>query len=261
MAEKIILIGAGNVGWHLAHALDQSGYCIDQVIARHEENAKALASKFGAYFGTRPVHGSKADMVFICTGDDQIPVAAEMAANHAELLVHTSGSTPLDVLKPFSSHYGVFYPLQTFSKQRKIDFNTVPIFVEAADSRTEKALQEMAEKLSCQVFLADSRERSILHLAAVFTNNFTNHILGIASEIASKSGRSAQVLHPLMKETLAKFEDLGSHSAQTGPAARGDIKMIEKHLGWLHENAADYEEIYRMLSASIIGKIQRDGHD
>jgi predicted short-subunit dehydrogenase-like oxidoreductase (DUF2520 family) len=252
MAEKAIFIGAGNVAWHLAHAIDKAGIQVDQIITQHTETAKALAQKFGAYFGTEPVAGSKADWIFICVSDGQIEIAAEQLQHIGGIMVHTSGSIDMEVLNGKSTNYGVFYPLQTFNKNREVDFLKVPLLLEASDVITENKLKDLAENLSNKVMFANSEQRKIMHLAAVVVNNFTNHLFAQAELIAQQSGLPISILHPLMQETVNKAMALGAQNAQTGPAKRGDEAVIQTHIDWLYANLPDLATEYEVISQSII---------
>lgn len=256
MSETAIIVGAGNLGWHLAHALDKIGVQIEQVISRNGHSAKELAIKFGAYYGTEISYKSQADWVFLCTSDDQLETAAHHLKHCGNILIHCSGSTAMGILSPHNLKYGVLYPLQTLTKSRKIDFNKVPLLIEASDSITEKAIQELAERLSVHVRFCKSPQRQILHLAAVFANNFVNHLYQISGELASKSGQNPEILRPLFSETLLKALELGPLQAQTGPAKRKDTRIMEQHLLWLKENAPEYENMYRLFSDSISHKTE-----
>lgn len=252
MVEKAIFIGGGNVAWHLAQAVDRAGIQVDQIITQHTETAKALAQKFGAYFGTQPVVGSKADWIFICVSDEQIEIAAEQLQSIGGIMVHTSGSIDMAVLQGKSANYGVFYPLQTFNKDRAIDFIKVPLLLEASDILTENKLQDLAEKLSDKVIFASSVQRKIIHLAAVVVNNFTNHLFLQAELIAQQSGLPSEILHPLMQETVDKAILLGAQNAQTGPAKRGDQAIIQTHVDWLKQHLPAFISEYESISKSII---------
>lgn len=251
MPEKAVLIGAGNLAWHLAPALDRAGIVIDQVIAQHPDKAKALAEKFGAYFGTECISGTHVDWLFICTGDSQIENVAQQYGACTEVLVHSSGATSLSVLQPYARQAAVLYPLQTLNKDRKLDFNRIPLFIEASDSLTEQRLRHLAEKLSTRVQFVDSNHRRLVHLAAVIANNFTNHFIQQAESIMEMSGLSAQWLYPLLEETVDKAKVLGAANAQTGPAKRGDEQTISTHLEWLRKNKPELAKLYGEISASI----------
>ncbi len=252
MAEKAIFIGAGNVAWHLAHAVDKAGIQVDQIITQHVETAKVLAQKFGAYYGTSPVVGSKADWVFICTSDEQIETAATHVEHLGGIMVHTSGAINMNVLHGKQLHYGVLYPLQTFNKNRVVDFLKVPLLLEASDTLTENKLKDLAEKLSNKVVFANSEQRKILHLSAVIVNNFTNHLFSQAGEIAQQSGLSSALLQPLMQETIEKAIALGAKNAQTGPAKRGDNLVLAEHIAWLETHFPSFVAEYKIISEAII---------
>jgi predicted short-subunit dehydrogenase-like oxidoreductase (DUF2520 family) len=260
MPEKAVLIGAGNLAWHLAPALDRAGIVIDQVIATNPLRAKELAGKFGAYFGTECVSGSKVEWIFICTGDNQIEAVAEKFSSYGEIMVHSSGSTSIEVISSHNRHAAVLYPLQTLHKDRKIDFNKIPLLIEASDSSTEQKIRLLAEKLSSQVQFVNSENRRLVHLAAVITNNFTNHLMQQAENIMDFSGLPTQWLYPLLAETVAKASAMGAKNAQTGPAKRGDLQTIATHLEWLSLHQPNLAKIYKEISMSILREY-KDGDD
>lgn len=252
MAEKIIITGAGNVAWQLSKALDKAGYTIDQVISRNIDHAKLLASQYGAYFGTQPVAGSHTDWLILCTGDDQIGLAAEQLQNHAQVLLHVSGSVDMEVLQPYNRNYGVLYPLQTLSKEREINFLTVPFLIEGNNNQTEKNILQLAEKISNKVVVTNSLQRRQMHLAAVFINNFGNHLFQLSEKIASHSGLKFELLYPLMAETVAKAISLGPDNAQTGPAKRHDQEVIALQQQWLLQYFPEMLPVYNACTESII---------
>jgi predicted short-subunit dehydrogenase-like oxidoreductase (DUF2520 family) len=254
LAEGIIFIGAGNAAWQLASAFSKAGYNIDEVIAKTEESAKALASKFGAYFGTLlSSSAAKSDWIFICTPDDVIPQIVDLLKTSCATVIHISGATPLSVFPKGFGDCGVLYPVQTFSKRRKINMQEVPLVLEASDVHTEKRLQHLAESISGKVFFANSEERRMLHLAAVFTNNFTNHFYTIARGLLTETRLPVAILNPLIGETALKAITEGSENVQTGPAKRGDQNTMNTQLQWLKEHHPELEEIYEQISG-LIGK-------
>lgn len=251
MAEKVIIIGAGNVAWQLSKALDKAGYTIDQVISRNGDHAKALALEYGAFFGTEPVWGSHADWLILCTGDDDIAAAAQQYQNLAEVMLHVSGSVPMQVLQPCNRNYGVLYPLQTLSKDRPTDFLNIPLLVEGSDNATAKSITQLAEKLSNKVVAASSEQRRQLHIAAVFVNNFSNHMFVQAEKITTAAGLPFNLLYPLMAETVAKAAALGPQNAQTGPAKRHDQAVVAAQRQWLQTHFEAMLPVYDACTKGI----------
>lgn len=243
------VIGAGNVAWHISQALAEH-INIRQVFSRDHANASLLADKIGA----QPVSDLSeiapgADFYLISVPDDHIPdVIAATAGIKSGIWAHTSGSMPIDVFDAKKDKYGVFYPLQTFSKTKQVDISQVPMLIEGSDDVVASTLRSLAENISANVRLAGSPERKQLHVAAVFACNFVNYMWIQADSLLRKAGLDFSMLKPLLSETLNKLDDLPPIQAQTGPARRGDFLTVEKHLGMLSPEQA---EIYRLLTDKI----------
>lgn len=248
---NIVLLGSGNVATHLGLNLSKCGFNIIQVYSRSESNAKVLADRLNTTFTSDlNLINPDADLYIVSVRDNYI----EEVASHKNLknkpLVHTAGSVSLNVFKPFSSQYGVLYPFQTFTKSREVHFKTIPVLVEASNADLEDALSEIAGKLSDLVLKADSAQRAMLHISAVFACNFTNQMYAIADQLLKNSSLPFSLLKPLIFETAEKVMSYNPVSAQTGPAVRFDSKIVDQHIKKL-ENTPSYQEIYRMLSESI----------
>ncbi len=257
MAEGIIFIGAGNTATHLSQAFFKAGYNIDEVVAKTEISAKELAVKFGAMYGTSLSSSAyKSEWVIICTPDDSIPEIVKSLSNLTSTVLHISGATSINVFPKNFGNYGVLYPVQTFNKRRQINIREVPFIIEASDVRTEKRIQHLAESISNKVLFANTEERRILHLAAVFTNNFTNHLYTIARGLLAETSLPLEILNPLIGETALKVIAEGSENAQTGPAKRGDKQTMEAHLVWLNEHHPELSSVYREISMLIASKLR-----
>ncbi len=251
MKCKIGFIGSGNVAWHLAHAMDLVGHTIVQVISRTEKNAFDLAKRFGAH------HSDKlssidltCDVLLICVSDDAIHnVIAQLPQNKC-IIAHTCGSRPIEDVATVSPNHGVFYPLQTFSKGTKVDMLKVPLLLEASNNKTYQVLDEIADSISNNVRRANSKERLQYHLAAVFANNFANHMFEKAHQFLSENQLDFDVLRPIILETARKVQQLSPSEAQTGPAKRGDTETLAKHRDLLTENKNTLQ-LYNLLSESL----------
>jgi len=244
---SIVLIGTGNVARHLFDTfMLYSEIKVVQVMGRNKEEL----AYFGSYskFTTNFDKPKPADVCILAVSDNAIPIISRSMTNYSGLVVHTSGSVPMDVLSDHDPK-GVFYPLQTFSKNRKIDFKKVPICLEANRKEDFELLQHLAHLISDHVHEITSEQRKSLHLAAVFVNNFTNHLYQIGSSICGSNNIPFEILKPLIRETAAKIEELSPHDAQTGPARRGDIYTVKQHLGELKND--DFIQIYELMSRSI----------
>lgn len=255
--EKIAMIGSGNVAWHLAPALEDSGHKITEVYSRQKDKAEQLARRL--YQSEAQNHldfsTSKADLVIIAVSDDAIASVSEQIKVRAKtLVVHTSGGQPLEVLANASTeHIGVLYPLQTFSRHREVSFRDIPICLEANDSGVLHRLIKLARSLSKQVKLINSKERALLHVSAVFANNFTNHLLQMAEQLMHDHQLDFSLLYPLIQETIVKALETGPTQAQTGPALRNDTKTINRHLHQLNKYDASYAEVYQLITQHIQG--------
>lgn len=252
---SISFIGAGNLAWHLATALDNSGYAVKEVFSQNPKHAEDLTDRLyqAEVKATLDFSTSDSRIFIVAVSDNAIKqVAQEIIVPDQALLVHTSGSVPIDELSyAAAAASGVFYPLQTFTKNRKADFKGLPIFVEANDSDAEELLFEMGRALGGNIQKMDSEQRAKLHLAAVFVSNFTNHMLTIASQLTEQNEIQFDWLKPLIRETIEKSLSLGPLQAQTGPAKRGDLEILDKHLEQLKDDEK-LTEIYRLISQHII---------
>lgn len=249
---NIILLGSGNVATHLGQALKKAGHNIFQVWSKNQVNAKKLANKLGTEVAPQlSLVNLSADIYILAVKDDAIREVAEALPIHHQLLVHTSGSTDLAILKGISSSIGVFYPIQTFSKAKKIDFKKIPIAIEGNSPNTLRILSTLAQSLSEKVIEMNSTQRTTLHIAAIFACNFTNHLYHIADDILQKQHLDFDLLRSLIAETAEKVQKHNPSEMQTGPAIRGDQTILHKHLELLKNNPAVLE-LYQQLSQSII---------
>lgn len=294
----ISIIGTGNVATHLFKALSQSSTPLSPSAPHPSDvsapipNTSALSSDSFTQLSdisvrminSRTLEGlpEHSDVILISVKDDAIGSVAQKVADKADLIAHTSGSVSIDILKGCAKHYGVFYPLQTFSKNSELDYQEIPFFIEGNDTKTVTILKELAQSISPKVFEADSAKRKRLHIAAVFACNFSNHLIAIADDLLqetsldtpntevtstndiksisnsdsdSKSNSEEKldykILLPLLKETIRKLDTLTPKEAQTGPAVRNDQKVMSAHEEMLASNP-DRLAIYRLLTSSIL---------
>jgi predicted short-subunit dehydrogenase-like oxidoreductase (DUF2520 family) len=259
--QTISFIGSGNLAWHLAPALDNAGFVVKEVYSRNARHAESLTErlyqaevKASLDFSTSP-----SSIFIVAVNDESInEIAREIILPDEAVLTHTSGSVPLSDLQFAATlNIGVFYPLQTFTKNKKIDFRQTPIFIESVNQETEIVLTSLAQAISGQVIKIASEERKALHVAAVFASNFTNHMLTISKKIMEQNGLEYDWLRPLISETINKSLQLGPEDTQTGPAKRGDIEILEKHLAFLQNDPA-IADMYKIISQHIIDKYEPD---
>lgn len=247
--QRIVLLGAGNVATHLGVALQQKGFPIVQVYSRTRQSAQELGEKLHTDFTTDlSAINPDADIYIFSVKDAVLPELLDEMDDFSGLFVHTAGSVPLSVFEGHASRFGVLYPLQTFSKNRVLTFDHIPIFVEANFKEDENLLKEVAAQLSQRVIPLSSEKRKYLHLAAVFACNFTNHMYALSSEILEENNLDGSLLSPLIEETAAKIKELHPKEAQTGPAVRYDKGVIDRHLSMLN---GDKAAIYEIVSKSI----------
>ena len=249
----IVFVGAGNLATNLAKALYRKGFRIVQIFSRTEESARSLALQVEADYTTDLKELTGDAKLYIVSLKDAafvelLPQIAE-GKDHA-LLVHTAGSIPMSVWEGHTQRYGVFYPMQTFSKQREVKFDEIPFFIEAKTAEAVALLKAIAATLSDHVYEASSEQRKSLHLAAVFICNFTNHMYALAADLLEKYQLPFNVMLPLIDETARKVHELAPRDAQTGPAVRYDKNVIENHLAMLADLPA-LQEIYKLMSKSI----------
>lgn len=250
--KRIVLIGAGNVAHHLAPALLKAGVNLCQIYSRSIESARELGMKTGiTYTADLFAVYPDCDIYIFCVSDDVLfPLFKSLRINSKAIIIHTSGSVPLDIFKPACQRYGVLYPLQTFTKKRDLDFQEIPLCIEASDEKVLKDIRIIAELLSGRVEEISSEKRKCLHLAAVFANNFTNHLYGIAGKMLEEEGLDFSMLRPLIFETAHKVMLMSPETAQTGPARRGDESILNVHKNLLRGNKK-WQNIYTLLSDSI----------
>ncbi|AYL96323.1 Rossmann-like and DUF2520 domain-containing protein [Mucilaginibacter celer] len=249
---RITIIGSGNVATHMAAAFKNAGHGIVQVYSPNLQNAALLAYHVGAEAIDNLDHiNADTGMFVISVKDDAITAVARALAVHKKLIVHTSGATDLNSLLAFTPDAGVFYPLQTFSKVREIDFRSVPLCLEGAGDEILAQLKQLAFTISNNVYTVNSAQRKILHLAAVFACNFPNYLYGVAQHLLAQHQMEFGMLRPLILETAQKVQEQLPGAVQTGPAVRNDAGTMNAHLQMLSDMPG-LQDIYTLLSQGII---------
>lgn len=238
---KVALIGRGRVATHLIEAVRQAGHEVVSVNSRTLEELP-----------------TKADVYIISVKDSALQEVARQATKgrESQLFVHTAGSMPMNIFSGMATHYGVFYPMQTFSKERQVDFLPIPVFLEASDDATLSLARTLAESISRHVYVLSSEDRKFLHLSAVFACNFANHCYALSAELLEKHGIPFDVMLPLIDETARKVHELHPLDAQTGPAVRYDENVIRMQSSLLSDSPA-LQEIYNLLSLNIHRKAKK----
>ena len=243
---QIVLIGSGNVAFHLAKAFSEAQIPISQIFGRNTTELQKISEQFSIPFSTETL--ADADLYIISVSDSSIAEVSSLIKNENVLVAHTSGSVSREAL---SGNYrkSVFYPLQTFSKSKNLDYSKIPFFIDAENENDEEILKNLASKISKNVMLANDEKRKYIHLTAVFACNFVNHLYARAKEISDSQGIPFDYFLPLIDETTQKIHELEPKLAQTGPAIRNDEKVLK-----LHESLLTDEEklkIYKTLNESI----------
>ncbi len=248
---KVVFVGSGNLATHLATALHEKGICISQVYSRTTSNAKMLAEKLQTTYTDDPDQiVQDADIYFYALKDDALAEFLKKVNLPDAIHVHTSGSVSISIFRELTYNYGVFYPVQTFTKDKLVDFSTTPICIEAANSLVEEELIQLAELLTNKIYNINSEQRKVIHLAAVFACNFSNYMYDASAEILNDAGLNFEILKPLISETADKIRTLTPYNAQTGPAVRFDKNIMDKQIAILKPYPA-LKKIYKLISKNI----------
>lgn len=249
---NISFAGAGRVAGALCSEFAGKDHNIQHIVSLSEESGRELSDAYGASWSSDPVFPESTDIIIVAVPDHALEsVLHKIKCRPDTIVAHTAGSIGLDVFPQHIKHKAVLYPLQTFTKKRKISFQNLPVFIESSDIESSDILEALAADIGAEVHYADTERRMTLHLAAVFVANFTNHMLTCGKMAAERAGYSFDILEPLVRETIEKAIDIGPGNSQTGPAVRNDKNTIEKHLELL-SFSPDLKRLYSELTSSII---------
>lgn len=251
---KICILGSGNVAHHMSKALFNAGHDILQVYGRNRVTTKAVAKRCKSE-AIQDINSltDKAELYLIAVSDNAIEQVANLIPfqlNNKQIAAHTAGSIPIRSLERAGMHLGSFYPLQTFSKSRRLSFKKIPMCIHGSDGYTLKKLTTLAKTISKDVRIIDDETRKEIHLSAVFACNFVTHLIAESEAILDDAQVDRSILAPLIKETIAKTIQQGAAHAQTGPAKRGDSKVINSHVAMLEQKPA-MQKLYKQLSKAI----------
>jgi len=242
------------VSLHISRHLYLAGHQVDCIWSRNYAEASRVAAASGSKaVGSPDEVPENADFYLLAVSDSAIEEVASIFSGRKGIWMHAAGAVPLEILKDFFGEYGVFYPLQTFSAQKEVNLDEVPFLVEGNSPDIEEKIQRLAFNLSEKVMRMNSAERLRVHLAAVFANNFSNHMVTIATRLLKENGGDFSLLEPILKETFRKMLEVGPETAQPGPALRGDMETQSKHLELLKEHP-EWEQIYAAVSRDINSK-------
>ena len=245
------MIGAGNVSTHISRHFHSAGHQISCIYSRTEAAAQRLASELGVP-GTSNMEKVplEADFFILCVTDHTVAEVAEQLRGRKGIWLHTAGALPMDVFQGITNEFGVLYPLQSLSKDRNIQKGHIPFLVEASSPQVLERITDLVHSISERVEEVDSHTRLKVHLAAVFANNFSNHMQLVAKEIMEEANLDPGLLGPLLEETFHKLKEMDAGSAQTGPAVRGDQETMNKHIELLKDHP-EWEKLYTFISRDI----------
>lgn len=243
---KIAILGSGNVAYHLAKMFKEKNIPISQIFGRNEKDLQEISEQFEIPFSTTEL--ADAELYFIAVNDDAVAAISKNIKNQNSLVAHTSGSLPKEILEG-NYRKASFYPLQTFSKSKTLQYSEIPFFVEAENEADSQILENLALKISEKVMKSDYEKRKYIHLTAVFACNFVNHLFARAKEISDSQQIPFHYFLPLIKETTSKIEKIEPKLAQTGPAIRNDEKILQLHEALITEE--EHLKIYQVMNESI----------
>lgn len=249
--NKISIIGSGNVAHHLGKAFRAAGFIINSVSSRIYENANELAKLLNCPYCDIKNIPESTDLVLLAVSDDAIEALINVIPKHINSVVHTSGSIQMDVFKLRFENYGVFYPLQSFNKDRDLDFSVIPILIEANNRKFEHELLDIAKEISNTFNVMDSASRKYLHLAAVFANNFVNLLALESYTILESHNIDGDLIRPLLVETVARLEKYHPKEVMTGPAKRNDLATLKNQEDLLKSDPK-LQSLYRQISQLIM---------
>ncbi|MFN8286397.1 MAG: F420-dependent NADP oxidoreductase [Chitinophagales bacterium] len=256
---NVSIIGAGNVATQLALALRKAGHTMVQVYNRSNDAGEELARTVGASFTSNLSQLAEADIYLISVKDDAIAEIAAGLQLKDKFVAHTSGTKSRNLLKDVTVNNGVFYPLQTMTRKAVLDFKKIPFLIEGSNNATTLALEGLAASLSEKIHIVDEEQRQWIHVAAVFANNFTNHLYGISEHLLAEHGLPFDILKPLIFKAIENLERYSPSELQTGPAARQDMLVIDRHLQLLADESR-LKKIYEVLTESIISSLPQNKH-
>jgi predicted short-subunit dehydrogenase-like oxidoreductase (DUF2520 family) len=250
--NNISFAGAGRVAESLCKELFHAGFRIDKVVSPTEAGGRSLAESCKATWSSTLMFPDTTKVIIVAVQDQLLKsVLNSIKCSPETLVAHTAGTFGLDIFPEQIKQKGVFYPLQTFSKNRKVSFIDLPVLIESGDDESSGILESLAKTMGSKVHFVNTDQRRMLHVAAVFVCNFTNHMLTAGKEIALKAEFPFEILAPLINETILKALDSGPENSQTGPALRNDHNTIQKHIELL-SFSPELQKIYKEITQSII---------
>ena len=250
--HNISFAGAGKVATTLSRKIYETGIKVDLIVSVTKENGQSLAESCEASWSSILEFPVSTDIIIVAVPDHKLKSVLEnLKCQPDTLVVHTAGSIGLDIFPDHLIRKGVLYPLQTFSRDRKVDLTDIPFLLESSDIQSSAILEELVSSIGGETYFVSTEQRIMIHLAAVFICNFTNHMLTGGKQLAEKAGVPFEIFYPLLQETVSKVMDIGPEKSQTGPAVRNDQNTIDKHMELL-SFSPELKKIYKELTMSII---------
>jgi predicted short-subunit dehydrogenase-like oxidoreductase (DUF2520 family) len=248
---NISFAGAGKVAGSLCRELFHTGFRIDKIVSESESGGKFVADTCNAVWSDNLIFPDSTGVIIVAVPDHRLKkVLSDIRCSPETLVVHTAGSLGLDIFPEHIRHKGIFYPLQTFSKNRMVNLTGLPFLLESSDKESSQILNTLVESVSGKAYFVDTNHRRMIHLAAVFICNFTNHMLTVGKDVVLNAGFPFEIMTPLINETISKALDSGPENSQTGPAIRNDQNTIEKHLELL-SFSPELQRIYSEMTWAI----------
>ena len=250
MAIQLSIIGSGNMAFQLGKAFFESGQPISEVYSRNTIEGKKLAELVHAKFEPEIEKLSNSGIFILAVKDDAVSEISERILGEGNLLIHTAGSIGINSIHSPKNRRGVLYPVQTLSKNKKVDFGNIPFCIEAENETDLDLIKKLVQKLSSNIYELNSEQRKVIHVAAVFACNFPNYLYSAAHQILEKEGITFDIIRPLIIETAEKVQTIFPENAQTGPALRNDLTVLNNHKAYLQNNP-ELLEVYTLLSKLI----------
>lgn len=253
MERRIFIYGSGNMAWALAKGFQDVGILVAGICGRNKNAVTELCDKLGiAYCEDITIASNIGDIVILAIKDDAIPIVNKLINLPGRIVLHTAGSVDIKAIENISENTGVFYPMERVIKFKEPNFTEIPICIESNSPDMLDVIQSLAEKLSNQVYVLSSLQRKKLHLAAVFVSNFTTYMLSLGDDMIRKHNLPNNILDSLIQTTFENITSQNASERQTGPAKRGDIKVIWEHIHQLEKEQPDIAELYKLLSLGIL---------
>jgi len=247
---KINLIGSGNIAWHLCKSLEFSNIKINEIYSRNEATAKSLADTFGLNFAPLNFIDKNADIIIIAVNDDEIEsVSNSIFTESNQIVVHTSGTTSIQVLNRHKNS-GVLWFLESMKKDHEINYLKTPLIYHYNNELAQKTIEKLIKEISNETHILADIQRKKMHLAAVMSNNFSNHLLQLSKLYCEENKLDFKLLQPIMQSTISNAFKYSPEKSQTGPAIRNDNVTLENHLKMLEKDVS-VAEIYKLISESI----------